>query len=133
MAFVHGKTTYVSLNAVNLSAYANSSELTVGADQHDTTTYGQTGHTFAGGLTNSTASLEGIYDSTASVGPRAAILALVGTNVTFIRRPEGTGTGKPQDSATVLVGEYTESSPVADYVKWSVKLQVSGAITSTTQ
>jgi len=133
MAFVHGKNTYVSLNAVDLSAYTNSSELSRGADSHDTTTYGQTAHTFAGGLLNHSASMEGIYDNTASVGPRAAIVALVGTNVTMVRRPEGTGVGKPQDSATVLVQEYVETSPVADMVKWSVKLQVSGAITATTQ
>lgn len=133
MAFVHGKNTYFSINAVDLSAYTNASDLTRGADKHDTTTYGQDGHTYAGGLLDTSGSAEGIYDNTAGTGPRAVLRALVGTTVALIRRPEGTGVGKPQDAATVLIEEYVETSPVADMVKWSVKFSVSGTVTSTTQ
>lgn len=133
MTFVHGKDTFISLDGDNLSTYTNTSELTRGADKHDVTTYGKNDHVFTGGLGNNSASMSGIYDNTASTGPRAVIEPLVGTVVTLIRRPEGTGSGKPQDSVSVLVEEYVETSPVADMVTWSVKLQCSDAVTSTTQ
>jgi hypothetical protein len=75
----------------------------------------------------------GIYDNTASTGPRAVIEPLVGTKVPAVRRPEGTGSGKPQDTVDVVVTSYVETSPVADMVTWSVELQGSDAVASTTQ
>lgn len=132
MAFVHGKDTFVSLNGSDLSTYSDKSDFGRKADKHDVTTFGADDHVYQGGLGDGSASISGTYDNTAS-GPRDVIEPLIGTNVTFIRRPEGTGSGLPQDSVDVLVEEYTESSAVADYVKWSVTLQPSGAVTSTNQ
>lgn len=133
MAFVHGKNTYVSLNGTNLSAFTNKSSLNRAADEHDVTTYGATDYVFQGGLLKGDASLEGTYDNTAGSGPRATIDPLLGTVVTFIRRTEGTGVGKPQQSVPVLVAKYTETNPVADYVSWSVDLKLAGPVTATTQ
>jgi hypothetical protein len=133
MSLVHSKDTYVSLGGVDLSSHVSSSELSREADVHDVTTYGQTAHTYYGGLLNGTAKLEGFYDSSSSTGPRAVIRPLIGTTSTLIRRPEGTGVGLPQDSASVVVKGFVESSPVADMIKWTCDLQISGAVTSTTQ
>jgi len=133
MAFVHGKNTVITLDGDDLSAFTNTSELTRGADTHDVTCYGATDHVFSGGLGKGTASMGGVYDNTAATGPRAVIEPVIGTVVTLIRKPEGTGAGKPQDSVSVVVEEYVETSPVADMVTWSVKLLMSGAVTSTTQ
>lgn len=133
MAFIHSKNTVFKLAASDLSVYTNSSDFNRGADSHDVTTYGKNDHVFAGGLGKGSASAEGIYDNTAVSGPRAVIEPLIGTVVTLIRQPEGAGTGKPQDSVSVLVEEYVETSPVADMVKWSVKLTLSDAVTTTTQ
>lgn len=132
MAFVHGKNTYISLNAVDLSAFTNQSEFGREADTHDVTCYGKNDHVFKGGLGNGTASMSGIYDDTAT-GPRDTIEPLIGTNVTLIRRPEGTGSGKPEDSVNVVVKSYKETSPVADMVAWAAELQLSDAVTSTNQ
>jgi len=132
MAFVHGKNTVITLDGDDLSAFTNTSELTRGADSHDVTCYGKNDHVFSGGLGKGSASMGGVYDNTAT-GPRAVIEPLVGTLVTLIRKPDGTGAGKPQDSVSVLVEEYVETSPVADMVSWSVKLLMSDAVTSTTQ
>jgi hypothetical protein len=132
--FIHGKDTFVSINGVNLSSYSNKSDFKRTRDSHDVTTFGNIGHVYNGGLTDGTATLEGIYDNTAALGPRGALEPLIdGATVTFIRRPEGTGTGKPQDSATVLITEYSESSEVADMVKWTCEMQISGSVTTTTQ
>lgn len=133
MAFKHGKDTVIKLNAVDLSAYVTTSELTRTGDSHDVTTYGKANHVYIGGLKDGKASMAGIYDSTAVSGPRAAIMGLIGTNVTLIRQPEGTGTGKPQDSVNVLVTSYVETNPVADMVTWSCEMQLSDAITTTAQ
>lgn len=132
--FQHGKDTYVSINAVNISPYCNTSQVEKGADSHDVTTYGQGAHVFQSGLTNSTGNLGGIYDTSTSSGPRFILEPLVGSNaVTYIDRPEGTGAGKPQRSVDVIVTKYTETRPVADMVTWSADLQYSGSITTSTQ
>ncbi len=131
--FIHGKDTYISLNAANLSTFVNTSELSREADEHDVTTYGKAAHVVQGGLLGGKASMAGIYDNTAGTGPRAVIRPLIGTVVTLIRRPEGTGAGKPQDSASVHVKSYVETNPVADMVAWSCEMTLSDVVTSTTQ
>lgn len=132
MAKAHGKETYVSLDGDDLSTYTNASEIDREADEHDVTGYGADDHDYEGGLLGGTASMSGIYD-TAAGGPRATIRPLLGTKVVFVRRPEGTGAGKPQDSMTVLVRRYVETNPVADMVSWSCEMRICGAVTSTTQ
>lgn len=133
MAFTHGRHTFISLAAKDLSAFCNTSSLTRDADEHDVTTYGKDDHVFSGGLRAGSASMGGIYDNSATVGPRAVIEPLIGTVVTLIRRPEGTGAGKPQQSVSVHVKSYQETSPVADMISWTCELTKSDAITDSTQ
>lgn len=133
MSFVHGKDTVFILDGDDISAYTTTSSFEREADEHDVTTYGKDDHVFAGGLGKGAASASGLYDNTAGTGPRAVIEPLIGSVVTLVRRPEGTGTGKPQDSVNVLVKKYTETNPVADMVTWAVDLTLSDAVTSTTQ
>lgn len=133
MTFVHGKSTVVILDGDDLSAYTTTSNFERTADKHDVTTYGFDDHVFSGGLGNGSFTMSGIYDNTASTGPRGVIEPLIGTVVTLVRRPEGTGTGKPMDTVSVLVEKYVETNPVADMVTWSVDLQPSGAVASTIQ
>lgn len=133
MSFVHGKDTFISLDGDDLSTYTNTSELNQTADSHDVTCYGKTAHVYEGGLKDGKATMGGIYDNTASVGPRPVIQPLLGTKVTLIRRPEGTGSGKPQDTAFVVVVGYVETNPVADMVTWSCDLQLSDAVTGSSQ
>jgi hypothetical protein len=133
MANVHGKNTVITLNGDDLSAYSNNTEFERSADSHDVTTYGKNSHVKSGGLGDGTCTLQGFYDSTASTGPRAVIEPLIGTVVELIRRPEGTGSGKPEDTVDVLVVKYVESSPVADMVTWSCEMEFSDDVASTAQ
>lgn len=133
MSFVHGKNTFISVNGADLSTFVNTSDLKRGSDEHDLTTYGKNAHVVGGGLLNGSGSMAGIYDNTAGTGPRAVLRPLIGQVVPIIRRPEGTGSGKPQDSVQALVKEYVETNPVADYVAWSCQLTLSDSVTSTTQ
>jgi len=132
MAFKHGKDTVITLNAVDLSAFTNTSELNRSADSHDVTTYGKSSHVYVGGLLDAKATMSGTYDDGAA-GPRATIEPLIGTVVTLIRKPVGTGAGKPQDSVSVVVTGYVETNPVADMVAWSCEMQCTDEITTTEQ
>jgi hypothetical protein len=134
MTFVHGKDTYISLDGDDLSAFTDTSSWEDTSELHQVTTYGKSRHVYAYGLGDGTLSFGGTYDNTAA-GPKAIIEAVkdAGLPVTLIRRPEGTGSGKPQESVSVLVSKYTESNPVADMVKWTCDVQMSDDITRTTQ
>lgn len=130
--FIHGKNTVLILNGVDLSIFCKESDLDRTADKHDLTTYGKNDHVYGGGLGDGTSSMGGTYDN-AAAGPRRTIDPLVGTVVTLIRRPEGTGVGKPQDSVNVLITSYKETNPVADYIAWTCAMQCSDAVTTTNQ
>lgn len=130
--YVHGRNTYISLDGDDLSDCTDTSELDREAGSHQVTAYGAVAHNYEGGLLDGKASMSGTY-ATGVAGPRAIIEPLLGTKVTLIRRPEGTGSGKPQDSVTVLVLRYVETNPVADMVKWSCEMQMSSDVTSTAQ
>lgn len=132
MAFVHGRNTFVSVDGDDLSVYTTQSDFERNSDEHDTTTYTKNAHCYSGGLLGGTFTMSGIYDNTAA-GPRDVLEPLIGTVVTVIRRPEGTGSGLPQDSFGGLLKKYNESSPVADMVKWSADFTVSDDVTSTNQ
>lgn len=133
MTFVHGSETFVSLDGVDLSTYTETSEVGRKSDVHDVTTYGKKAHVKKGGLLDGTVKMSGTYDDTATTGPRDAISSRLGTTVAFIRRPEGTGVGKPQDSCDVVVAGYTETDPVADMIKWACDLEISDVVDTTPQ
>lgn len=122
--FVHGKGTYISVDAVDLSEFTDASELERSADIHDVTTYGKNAHVKVGGLLDGKGSMSGTYASDAG-GPKATLEPLLGQVVPIVRRPEGTGTGKPQTTVDAVIGRYVETAPVADMIKWSVDLELS--------
>lgn len=133
MAFQHGKDTYVSVGGDVITAWTNTSELTRGAQSHDLTMYGANSEVHGGGLLNGKFTCGGRYDNTALTGPHAVLNPLIGTVVEVIRRPEGTGTGKPEQTFDGLLVSYVETNPVADYVAWSAEFTVSGDVAETTQ
>lgn len=136
MALNHGKNVEITVDAEDLTDFADTCEMNYGSDIHQTTTYGtaqaSNAHANKGGLTNGDASIGGLYE-TGATGPGAILKPLRGTNVVFTYKPEGTGTGKPLETVTVVVGEYKETAPVADYVRWTAKLTFDGAVAFTSQ
>lgn len=133
MANVHTKLTIVKLGAADISTFSNESEFVRKADVHDKTCYGADDHVYHGGLGDSTFKVGGLYDNTATTGSRNVIEPLIGTTVVLTRQLEGAGSGKPQDVVDMVVTSYTESSPVADMIKWSMEGQCSGAVNSAVQ
>lgn len=132
MPEAHGKDTYVSLADDDISTFTDSTTFEREADEHDSTAYGMDDKEVVGGLRGGKVTIGGKY-VTGATGPAAVIEPLLGTKVTFIYRAEGTGTGLPEKSCTVHVKSYNQSSPVADLVRWTAELTISGAVTTSTQ
>ncbi len=132
MAESHGKETAVTLNSTDISAFTDNTTFEREADEHESTCYGVDDKEVAGGLRGGKVTIGGKYVTGAS-GPAAIIDPLLGTKVAFTYQAEGTGSGLPEKSCTVLVKTYNQSSPVADIVRWTAELTISGAVTTTTQ
>lgn len=133
MAFTHGKNTYITVDGRNLSPYTQQSDFTRESDEHDVTGYGADDYVFQGGLRKGGFTMGGNYNDDGVTGPRFVLEPLVGTVVTIVRRPEGTGSGKPQQSFSALVKKYVESSPYAGQVTWTAEFTKSGAVVPTVQ
>jgi hypothetical protein len=136
MAFMHGKNTFISVGGADLSAYTNASEIGRKREVHQVTTYGKDAHVKSKGLKDGTFSMSGTYDNTAGTGPRAVLLAAYEDDdnlIEIIRRPEGTGSGKPQDRFDAACTSYTETNPVADMVTWSADFEISDLVNTTAQ
>lgn len=131
MAFVHGRLTKLVVATKDISPYTKTSSFEKSADVHDTTGYGATDHTKAGGLGDGKFTAGGTYDNTVSTGPRNAMLALVGTTVAVVRNPEGIGTGKPNDAFSAVLTKYTETNPVDDMITWAAEMEISGPVVTT--
>lgn len=94
----------------------------------DTTTLGDSSLEYTPGLRNGdTITLNGNYDAT----PNTQFTALLGatTSSTFEYSPAGTTAGLPKASGECFVSSYALSSAVADVVKFTVSLQITGAVT----
>jgi len=133
MASAKSKNLVVIINGVDISYACDTSEHKPSADIVDRTGYGKDAHVKEGTLLDGTGSISGWYDSSAVSGPRAVLQPIIGQTVTYVRRPEGTGAGKPQDSVNVIVKDYTETAPLADIVRWAASLEYSDSINSTPQ
>lgn len=137
---LHGKSSYFALDdstgtVRNISPYVTDVTFEQDNDSHDTTTFGQNGHTFIAGLTNGTITVNGLWDKTALVGSNTVIQGLIGQNATtftFTYGPEGNATGKVSKSGECILVSYSETDPVADLVKFSAKLQITGTVTAST-
>lgn len=134
MAFKHGKDTVVKLNAVDLSAFSNSTQFGDETEANETTTYGRARKTYMAGLGDGKITLSGVYDDGAS-GPRGTIkpLKAAGTAVVFLFQPEGTGAGKAQSSVSVIITAFNETAPVADVISWACEMQMTGPLDETDQ
>lgn len=133
MATSHGRFTAVSLGGNALTIYSTTSQREKNADSHDVTVYGKNSHVFSGGLKGGVGSISGLYDTSSTASPRAVIDPMVGTVVTYLRYPEGIGSGKPLDTVQALVLKYVETNPVADMVTWSCDLQFSDDLVASIQ
>ncbi|HEY9415378.1 MAG TPA: hypothetical protein VIQ30_11510 [Pseudonocardia sp.] len=133
MSAVHGKDTEIEVATKDISPYCKTSSYEGSAAVHKITGYGKTAEVKKGGLLDGKFTCGGTYDNTALTGPRNALKPLLGQNVAVVRKPEGTGTGKPQDAFDAVLAKYVETNPVDDMVTWSAEFEISDVVTTTTQ
>lgn len=139
MSAKHGKTTSTKINAIDISPHTRNTEWKRAADTHDVTGYKasdtDTAKNYIAGLTDGTVTISGTYDTDTTTGPGKVLEDCIaaGVAVPFAYAVEGIGTGKPLQSCQVLVQTYNETAPVADIVTWTSDLQITGAVTKTTQ
>jgi len=124
VARVHSKQTVIIIDGNDVSEYCTDSSCEESSGTEDNTTYGKNSLVFDPTLGTGAFSCSGKYDSAAG-GPRAVLKPLKGTKVTIVYRPEGTGSGLPQDSFDAVITGYTETAPVAGYRTWALATQPS--------
>jgi hypothetical protein len=130
----HGSKTVLSVSGTDISPWTNASELKRAADKSEITAYGSVGHEYADdeGLKAHTFTCSGWYDKTLTTGTASVFKGQEGQNLAIVRGVEGGTTGKPRETFTAHLDDYTTTSPVADIVKWSATFTVSGEITDDT-
>lgn len=132
MARKHSKLTIILINGTDISVNCTDSNCEQSSKTEDLTTYGKNAEVYGGTLLSGAFGASGKYADGAS-GPRGFIKPLVGTTVTVIYRPEGTGSTLPQDSFSAVITKYNETAPVAGYRLWAMETQPSDTWDSTAQ
>lgn len=127
MARKHSKFTVILINNVDISADCTDSTCEESSGTEDLTTYGKDKIVKGPTLGDGAFSAGGKYSDTAVTGPRAFLKPLVGTMIAVKYRPEGTGSGLPQDSFAAVLTKYTETAPVAGYRTWAIETEPSDA------
>ena len=121
----------VTVNGTNLSSSLTSVDLSLSADEVDTTTFGGEWRTVTGGLKSGSITLNFNQDFAAS-SVEATIYALLGTTATVVVKPvSSTVTAtNPSYSMSVLCTEWTPlDAQVGELASASITWPVDGAIT----
>ena len=129
MAFVHGKNSYISVDATDISSYTDGVTHDRSVDTAETSAFGDDDKTFIAGLEDGSFSLNGHWDAALAT---AADGAFDGAVVAIIYGPAGSGSGLTRYTCNALITNYSETSSVSDRVNWSVSLQRTGALTKDT-
>lgn len=132
MARKHSKLTVIIIDGNDVSQYCTDSNCEQSAKTEDNTTYGKDAEVYDPTLLSGAFGCGGKYDDAVG-GPRAVLKPLVGTKVTVQYRPEGTGSGLPQDEFEAVITKYAETAPVAGYRLWTLETQPSDDWVTTDQ
>jgi hypothetical protein len=137
MAFKHGKDgafLITDSGAVerNISAFVTGVDMTLEIDLPDTTTLGsQARRRGVVGLKDSSFSVTGFHDTTASTGSWTVLPALLGLAAasTFKWGPEGTTGGLPRITGTCRLRSYKTGSPVDGVVPFTAEFVGDNVVT----
>lgn len=135
MAFTptHGKLTVLKIGANDISLSTKTSNFSGSADVHDTSGYGLTNRTKAGGMVDGAFTASGTYDIGATTGTPTLLEGKEGTSFSITRQVAGAGSTKPQEVFTAILEKFDVSAPFDDMVTWSAQWSVSGTVNRTAQ
>jgi len=120
----------VSINGTQFGSSLNSAELTIEADDLETTAFGGTFRTRVGGLKSASVTLNFMQDF-AAASVDATLNTLVGSIATVVIIPQGTAVSStnPSYTSTCLVTQYSPmASSVGDLATFSVTWPVTGTV-----
>jgi hypothetical protein len=120
----------VSINGTQFGTSLNSAELTIEADDLETTAFGGTFRTRVGGLKSASVTLNFMQDFAAG-SVDATLNTLVGSIATVVIIPAGTAVTatNPKYTAECLVTQYSPfASSVGDLATFSVTWPVNGTV-----
>lgn len=112
MAVIVLTNAYITVNSVVLSDHANSVTLNYEVDAVESTTFGNTGHTFVGGLQNNSCEIAFMQDF-AAANVEATVFPLVGTQTTVVIKPNGSTTSATNPAYTLSSTYLAAHTPVA--------------------
>lgn len=125
MGVSHSKKTVIIIDGNDISRFCTDSGPEEGSGTEDVTTYGKNAEVYSPTLKTGAFTCSGWYDDDDADGPRAVLKPLVGTTVIVQHRPEGTGSGLPQDTFDAVITKYAESAPVAGHRTFTLETQPS--------
>ncbi|GAB3117824.1 hypothetical protein GCM10027160_28950 [Streptomyces calidiresistens] len=138
MSFQHGKNSYFAIqdsgeSLRDLSPYTDNISGLPGAVQlSEVTAFGDEGTRHIPGLENTTFSVNGHFNTTATTGPHAVLSSIRrGENgpYPFSYGPAGQGTGRPELSGEAWCTGYNITGAVADKISFTAEFQVDGTVT----
>jgi hypothetical protein len=115
MAVIVLKDAFISIGGVDLSSKTNSVTLNYEIDSVETTSFGDTGHKFIGGLQNVSVEVALMQDFAAGL-TEATIYPLVGTTTTVIVKPVSGTTTTTNPAYTISSAYLASHTPVAGAV-----------------
>lgn len=129
----HGKLTVLKISTNDISSATKTSNFSGSADVHDTSGYGVTARTKAGGVKDGKFTANGSYDIGATTGTPTLLEGQEGVTMSITRQVAGTGTTKPQEVFSAVLSKFDVSAPFDDMVTWSAEWEVSGVVNRTAQ
>jgi hypothetical protein len=124
----------ITINGTNFSDSLQSVDLTIQADEVDTTTFGGAWKTVTGGLKSGSVTLN-FYQDFGAASVDATLWPLLNTAATVVITPTSSAVGStnPSYTATALVSQYQPfASSVGDLATLSVTWPTSGTVTRAT-
>lgn len=128
-----GRLAVLKIGANDISLATKTSTFSGSADVYDTSGYGLTNRTKAGGIADGKFTASGCYDLGATTGTPSLLEGKEGTSFSITRQVAGTGTGKPQEVFTAVLSKMDISVPFDEMVTWSGEWEVSGTVNRTVQ
>lgn len=126
MAFIHGKSAAVLVNAYDLSAFLNSIDAVSAADTAEVSTFGNSSKSYVAGMRDATVSLGGFYDGGAGSIDSVLSAAIASTSLVTVC-PQGVAViGNRAQLMQSIETSYGISAAVGDAVSISMEGQVTG-------
>lgn len=129
MAFIHGKSATVLVNAYDLSAYLNSIDSVSTADTAEVSTFGVSSKAYVAGMRDATVSLGGFYDGGAGAVDAVLSAAIASTSLVTVCPQGAAAIGNRAQLMQSIETSYGVSATVGDAVTVSMEGQVTEGMT----